>query len=297
MDSAAVSAQMKIESVIYATDFSSCSEHAGQYAALFARQFGADMLAAHAYVPSQAAMEVEAEAGPGGNSAQRNDLSAALAAAAQRFGAGARSTAGRLLEGDPKVQIPLLAREKAPSMIVLGTQGRGRVGRGLMGSTAEGILRSADTPSLTVGPFVPDLAPETQPIRQVLYATPLVPAVAQGAAYAVGVAKAFHACLDVLHVVHSDEMRSESTLSQIRTQFHAALAGVLPQHAEELCNPRELIEAGRAHERILEHLREFKVNLLVLLLHKTSHVWLQERLSSAFHIIAHAPCPVMTITA
>ncbi|MGH9600525.1 MAG: universal stress protein [Terracidiphilus sp.] len=299
MDAAADPVVLPLKSVIYATDFSPCSERAGQYASLFARQFGAELVVAHAFTPSQAAMEVETETGHGAKSAQRKDLEDALTAAARRFSTLAFGDASRasalLLDGEPKDRIPRLARDHAPSIVVLGTKGRGRFERGIMGSTADGILRSTDAPSLTVGPHVPDFAPDAVPIQRVLYATDLMPAAARGAAYAVDVAERFNACLDVLHVAHSQEMKDPARLGELRRQFHAALSDMIPQHAEELCDPKELIEAGSAHERILEHVREFKVDLLVLSVHKSSHLWLRERLSGAFHIVAHAPCPVMTI--
>jgi len=295
MDAASDSALLSLQSVIYATDFSHCSEHAGQYAALLARQFGTELVVAHAFTPSQAAMEVEAEAGPGAKSAQRKDLEDALAVAAQDFGAGAVRTSAVLVEGEPKDEIPRLAREYAPSVIVLGTRGRGRIERSIIGSTADAILRSTDGPALIVGPHIPVAEAGPAPFQRVLYATDLAPAAARGAAYAVGVAEAFHACLDVLHVVHASEMNNPARLAEIRSQFHAALSDVVSQHAEDLCNPKELIEAGSAHERILEHVRKSQVDLLVLSVHKSSHLWLRERLSAAFRMIAHAPCPVMTI--
>lgn len=295
MDAAAGPALLPIKSVIYATDFSPCSERAGQYASLLARQLGAELVVAHAYTPSQAAMEVEAEAGSGAKSAQRKDLEDALAAAAQRFGDGASRASGVLLEGDPIHRIPELARQHTPSIIVMGTQGRNRFGRALLGSTADGILHSADGPALTVGPHVPDIPPETAPIRNVLYGTDLTPAAARGAVYAVAIAQAFHACLDALHTVHPDEIKDPAQLSEIQRQFHAALSNVVPQHAKELCNPKEMIEAGSAHLRILEHVRESNVDLVVLSVRKSSHLWLRERLSGVFYIIAHAPCPVITV--
>ena len=63
-----------------------------------------------------------------------------------------------------------------------------------------------------------------------------------------------------------------------------------------MCNPKSIVEVGSAHVRILEHLSEFKNDLLVLSIRKSSHLWLESRLSGAFHIIANAPCPVLTIT-
>jgi nucleotide-binding universal stress UspA family protein len=55
-------------------------------------------------------------------------------------------------------------------------------------------------------------------------------------------------------------------------------------------------EVGKAHDQILSHIREFSVDLLVLSVHKSSHLWLASRMSGAFKIVADAPCPVMTIT-
>ena len=295
MAAASDSSLLSFKSVVYATDFSPCSERAGQFASLLARQFGAELVVAHAFTPSQAAMELEAEAGPGAKSAQRKDLEDALAVAAERFRDGAARASAVLVEGEPLDEIPRLAEEYAPSIVVLGTQGRSRIERSILGSTADGILRSTGGPTLTVGPHVPVGEAAAPPFQRVLYATDLVPAAARGAAYAVGVAEAFHACLDVLHVVSASEINNSARLAEIRRQFHAALSDVVSRHAEDLCNPKELIEAGSAHERILEHVRKSQVDLLVISVHKSSHLWLRERLSAAFRMIAHAPCPVMTI--
>ncbi len=295
MDAAADRALSPFKSVVYATDFSPSSEHAGPYASVLARQFGAELMVTHIYTPSQAAMEVEAEAGLGAKSAQRRDLEEALAAVAHRYLDGAGGASAVLLEGEPKDRIPRLAGAYAPAVIVLGTRGRGRLERSIIGSTADSILRSTDAPVLTVGPHAPKLGPGGNPIQRVLYATDLTPAAARGAAYAVQITHAFHACLDALHVVRADEMRNPARLSAIQKEFCEALSGVVPQHADELCHPKEHIEAGNAHERILEYVREFKVDLLVLSVHKSSHLWLRERLSGAFYIVAHAPCPVLTV--
>ena len=50
-----------IKNVVFATDFSNCSENAGSYASMIARQFGADLIVAHSFELTQAAMEVEVE--------------------------------------------------------------------------------------------------------------------------------------------------------------------------------------------------------------------------------------------
>lgn len=296
MDAPISAAPLPLKAVIYATDFSPFAQKAGGYASLLAKQFGVDLMAAHAFVLSNAAMEVEAEDGRRTKSAQRVDLETALAAEANRFGAGAKGTVPVLLEGDPRERIPRLAEENAPSLIVLGTHGRGRMVRGIVGSVADRILRSTNGPTLTVGPEVPAYPADCSPFRRILYATGLSPAAARGAIYAVAMAQAFDASLDVLHVVRPDDVADQARFREIQTQFHATIEEMVPQRANAILNPRGQVEVGSAHERILEYLRKNQVDLLVLSIRKSSHLWLQSRVSGAFHIIATAPCPVLAMT-
>jgi len=296
MHATADSPQIALKTVIYATDFSSCSENAGRYASLLARKFDADLLVSHSFVLSQAAMEFEMQAGPSGKSLQRKDLESALAEAVQRFGQGVKRANQVLLEGDPREKIPALAREYAPSIIVLGTSGRGRIERGFVGSVAERILRATDGPALTVGPNVPAFDPASRPISRVLYATDLPPAAAQAATYAAGIAGTFQAEMDVLHVIHPEDEKHPDRLSEIQQRLNAILEGAAPQQSNAIRNPSSFVEAGGAHEGILRHIREFSVDLLVLAIRQSTHLWLQARISGAFQIIADAPCPVLTIT-
>ena len=288
--------QLPLKAVIYATDFSPCSQNAGKYASLVARQFNADLLAAHAFVLSQAAMEVEAEDGAVKESGQRKDLETALSAIAKQLGEGLRRAVPVLVEGDPRECIPRLAEQNAPSLIVLGTHGGGRLGRGIIGSLAERILRTTNGPSLTVGPAVPVCGPACAPFRRILFATGLSAAAARGAPYAVGMAQAFDASLDVLHVAHEEEVENPDRFSEIQRQFYVVLEGLVGRQGVAIREPRGIVEAGSAHQHIMKYIREFGVDLLVLSIRKSSHLWLQSRISGAFHIIANAPCPVLTIT-
>ena len=296
MEDQSSSNRLVLKTVVHATDFSSNSENAGLYAAMFARQFNAELLLAHAFVLSPRAMDVEAGVtAPAQRSQQRQDLELALMGITPRYEERAKHVGTALVDGNPWEGIPELAERNAPSLIVLGTSGRGRIERGLVGSVAEKILRATSQPSITVGPLVAPFMPASTTIRKVLYATGLSEIAARGASYAIGIANAFQAPLEVLHVVREDVRRPEQ-LSELQRRFHDVLKGIIPEHADDIANPSALIEVGSAHERILERLKETSADLLVLSIRKSSHMWLQSRLSGAFHIIANAPCPVMTIT-
>ncbi len=263
---------------------------------MLAREFDAELLAAHAFVLSNPAMEAEAEDGRIRKSEQRTDLENALAQAAKHHGHGAKHAVPVLLEGDPREEIPRLAQENAPSLIVLGTQGRGRMERGIVGSVAERILRATGGPALTVGPRVPVCKPDCPPFRRILCATGLYRDSTRGVPLAVAMAETFDASLDVLHVARSEDRADSRRFHEIQKEFQVTMEAIVPQQAGAMCNPKSIVEVGSAHVRILEHLSEFKNDLLVLSIRKSSHLWLESRLSGAFHIIANAPCPVLTIT-
>jgi len=284
---------LNLKTVVYATDFSLCSQNAGLYAARIAAYFSAKLLVAHAFRLSQAALEVEA--GDRKVSQQRVDLKNLLSKEALLLGMNSMEVTPTLLEGDPKDAIPRLADRNGPSMIVLGTHGGGRLERGIIGSVAEEILRSTRWPALTVGPKVQSVTPKTLPFERILFATDFTPVAASAATYAVMLAEAFGARIDVLNVIHDSVIGHPEPLSDLRNRFYGILDGLLPQQALEFCDPITFVAMGNAFDRILEHIREQSIDLLVLGIRKTSHLGMEMRTSAAFRIIVGAECPVLTI--
>jgi nucleotide-binding universal stress UspA family protein len=286
--------ELNLNSIVYATDFSLCSQNAGLYAARFATYFSAKLFVAHGFTLSQAAMEVEIDRSL--VSQQRKDLQLLLSRKAFGLASSSVEAEAVLLDGDPKEAIPRLADEHAPSLIVLGTHGGTRLERGIIGSVAEQILRSSRWPSLTVGPQVPLARSMTFPFERILYATDFTPAAAHVIPYAVSFAEAFRAEIDVLNVIQPDAVAHPERLSDLRKCFYDALDNLLPQQALEFCDPRTFVEVGEAHNRILEHIERRSIDLLVLGVRKTSHLGMAMRTSQAFQLIVDARCPVLTVT-
>jgi nucleotide-binding universal stress UspA family protein len=270
--------ELKLKSIVFATDFSLRARNAGLYASRIASRFSAKLLVAHAFTLSQAALEVEIS--DKRSSQQRKDLEQLLCQEAALLGTGSIEAIPTLLEGDPKDVIPALAESYEPSMIVLGTHGGGRLERGVIGSVAEKILRSTRWPSLTVGPQVKPVSSQTFPFARILFATDFTAAAANAAIYAVTLAEVFGAEIDVLNVIQDDAIEHPD---------------LVPQQAREFCDPRTYVAVGKAHDRILEHVRERSIDLLVLGIRKTSHVSMEMRTLGAFRIIVDAECPVLTI--
>jgi len=285
---------LTLNAIIFATDFSLGSQNAGLYARLLAKHFSSKLVMAHAFTLSQAAMEVEVDQKL--VSQQRKDLQFLLARKASPLEDKSLEIIFELEDGDPADAIPQLGDKYGPSLIALGTHGGNRIERGLIGSVAEQILRSTRWPCLTVGPRVPAVSDTGVPFARILYATDFTPAAAGAAGFAVSFAESFGAELDVLNVVPSDAIDHPERFSEIKNNFYSALDNVVSRESSSFHDSRSFVKVGKAHQQILDHIRERGVDLLVLGIRKTSHLGLQMRTSGAFQLIVDAPCPVLTIT-
>jgi nucleotide-binding universal stress UspA family protein len=227
-------------------------------------------------------------------SQQRKDLKTLLANKAAQLAGQSIEAISILLEGDPKDVIPDIAEKHQPAMIVLGTHGGGRFERGIIGSTAEKILRSTRWPCLTVGPKVRPVTSSTLPFERILFATDFSEAAVNAALFAFNLAEVFRARIDVLNVIQSGAVVHPDRLSALQKDFYRTLDIAVPERAKEFCDPRTFVEVGKAQEQIIEHISERSIDLLVLGIRKSSHLSLEMRTSRAFQIIVDAECPVLT---
>lgn len=287
--------EVSFDSVVFATDFSSSSENAGLFAQLLARYYSATLLVTHAFYSSQAA--AEAEAISHNLSREREQLFSRLSATAAGLQVDGVEVRPVLLEGNTESMIAGLADKHAPSLIVLGTEGRGRMEREFIGSAAERILRSARWPCLVVGPRVPRASRHAVPFQRILYATDLTPEAAHAGIYAVSLASEAGAHIDVLNVVPPKTVEHPERLAELEKHFYRELDGVVPDRAREFCNPRSFVDAGKAHRRIQEHIQQHDIDLLVIGIRKSSHLDLEMRTSLAFQLVIESACPVLTIRA
>jgi nucleotide-binding universal stress UspA family protein len=287
--------EINLKAVIYATDFSASSEKAGCCARLLANQLPARLLVAHAFLLSEPAQEVETR--DLSVSQQRKDLQQALCGKAHALSKSGVQAEPVLLDGTPADAIPACAEANAPALIVLGTHGAGPIEHGLVGSTAERILRSSRWPCLTVGPRTPTPPGNALPFRRILYATDFTPAAANAAVYALTFAGLTAGTIDTLNVIPPRSGENDPSIAELTARYRSALDKLVPQQSRDFCNPQTYIEVGNAHDRIVEHIQKHAIDLLVLGIRKTSHIGFVMRTSGAFRIIADAPCPVLTITA
>jgi nucleotide-binding universal stress UspA family protein len=137
-----------IRTVLLATDFSPASAAATNEAFELAARLDATLLAVSVIDPNKLRL-------PGGRFEQRVDqVRSAREIVAQELVARGRRrgvpVSFLIWEGDPGESIVDAARSESADLIVVGSHGRGAVGRFLIGSVSDHVVRNAPCPVLVV---------------------------------------------------------------------------------------------------------------------------------------------------
>jgi nucleotide-binding universal stress UspA family protein len=142
---------LAIKSILFPTDFSERSEVAFRLACSLARDHGARLIVLHVVAPPQTVAYEAMPMLPAYPPGYREELETRLRSLKAPAGVAVDY---RLEEGFAAAEIVTLAAEASADLIVMGTHGRTGLGRLLLGSVAEQVLRKAKCPVLTVkAPF------------------------------------------------------------------------------------------------------------------------------------------------
>ena len=140
-----------IRKILAPIDFSEVSNRSLDYAVDLAAQIKAAVSVVHVY-------EIPVYPFPEGAIITPPDVAADMADRAQKSLDAAVSArrhrgveiSGTLTNGSPREEIVRLAKEGNADLIVMGTHGRRGLPRALLGSVAERVIRTSDTPVLTI---------------------------------------------------------------------------------------------------------------------------------------------------
>jgi nucleotide-binding universal stress UspA family protein len=297
---------LSVKNVLLPTDFSPTSESALPYAVAIARRFGSTLHLVHVLSEANLLMM----SGGVDYVSMGTIYEDAHAEAREKL-----EQVTQRIEGLPHriyarhgliwTNLAGIIVENEVDLIVVGTHGRTGLGKLLLGSVAENILRHAPCPVLTVGPKVSgraklselsarDVAPPELDIRQILFATNFAKNAALAAGDAVSLAQEFRARLTLIHVIE-DYTRLGSNPGPIEDNLNR-LRELIPRNAQLQYIPETLIEFGNAPEQILKAAAAREADMIILGAHSSSEVggthlpW-----SAAHHVIAQAHCPVLTI--
>jgi nucleotide-binding universal stress UspA family protein len=135
-----------LRAILFPTDFSEKAEVAFPLACSLARDHGATLVILH--VARFDPLFIEGAMMPMPSPGYRGELESKLRELRPEI-LGVRAEY-HLVEGHPAVEINRLAKEYPCDLIVMGTHGRTGLGRLLMGSIAEEVVRKGPCPVLTV---------------------------------------------------------------------------------------------------------------------------------------------------
>ena len=140
-----------IRHILVALDFNPISEHALGYAVDLAEKIGARVTVLHVYSLA-VLMALDGEYLPTADSAAHK-----AADAQKQLDAALATLAGRKVEiqgvlrvGEAAEEVCAQAKELGADLVVVGTHGRGVIGRALLGSVATSVLHASPVPVLTV---------------------------------------------------------------------------------------------------------------------------------------------------
>ncbi len=286
--------RISLKNILYTTDFSPTAEAAAPYAWELARRYGAKVIALHVRPP-----EVNGMVPPESWAAVHE---AAVMQAKQQ--AGHLKELFRGVENEVEVTeggiwdvISRRIEEKKVGLVVTGTHGREGLGKMVMGSHAENILRHSPVPVLVVGPYVRREPETTTRMKRILFATDFSEASLAGLPYAISLAEENQAELDILRVVPPPKSRELVHPSELMDATVRQMKQLVPMEAEAWCKPRCLAEIGEPAQKILQVAELSKADLIVLGVKRVyralgvTHIpW-----TIAHKIIAEACCPVITV--
>lgn len=297
-----------VQRILCGTDLSPASEPAWAEAQMLARLLGVEILLLHVVAPLVIPAGVVADVSMSPGFYQRlmdeaeGDARGRLARLCDHRAATSVKVATRVEHGTAADRILRLAAEGGGNIIVLGTHGRTGLGRVLLGSVADRVVRLAPCPVVTVRarPGLPIAVPDR--VTRICYATDFSASARAVWPWVVRLAEAAQADVDLVHVTPEVaagrelppaliEPMAEGFRAHGEAQAERLIdAGPLPP---DRIHPRIL--GGTPAEAILRSAETRAADLIVMGTRGWSGLRRWMLGSVALHVIQAAPCAVLTL--
>jgi nucleotide-binding universal stress UspA family protein len=284
----------KPSTILFASEIPA-NENAFAFALAQAKEFGADFILFHAY---DTLVVSTAET----SGVRYYDYAAAartekhqLEPLAERVRAAGVHCEVVVRPGIPADQILAITREREIDRIVMGTHSPGPIGKLLVGSVAEAVLRSARVPVYIIGPEVVDGAYRHFATRTVLCAASLHESSAVVAAFAAELAAQHGARLILQHVIRPQE-RVQLLAGRSLDQLEADMLALVPPELQGQIAIQTIVVPGDPTEELLYQSRAQHADLIVLGAQGASAFAAVTRHGVVYKVLAHATCPVLTLS-
>jgi len=280
--------------ILFATEIPA-NERAFNYALAEARESAADLILFHAYdTLVVAASETSGIRYYDYAAAARADIKHLdpLAERARDAGIKCEIVVRPGLAAD---QILEYVRQRPIDRIVMGTHSPGPIGKLLVGSVAEAVLRSANVPVFTIGPEVVDGAYRNFATRTILCAVSLIESSYVVATFAAEVAMQHDARLILQHVIRPQD-RAEVLAGRTIEDIESDVLCLIPAEMRDRISIQTIVVPGDPTEELLYQSRAQQADLIVLGAHGASAFAAIARHGIVYKVLAHAHCPVITLS-
>ncbi len=192
-------------------------------------------------------------------------------------------------------EILAYTREREIDRIVMGTHSPGPIGKLLVGSVAEAVLRTANLPVYITGPDVVDGSYRNFATRTILCAASLHEASTVVAAFAAELAAQHGARLILQHVIRPQE-RAEFLAGRTLDEVEAGMLALVPGKLQNQVAIQTIVVPGDPTEELLYQSNAQQADLIVLGAQGASAFAAITRHGVVYKVLAHAHCPVITLS-
>jgi len=284
----------KPSTILFAAEIPA-NEKAFAFAKAQASEFGADLILFHAYdTLIVAASETSGVRYYDYAAAARAEIKHLEPLAQRVRDAGLRCEIV-VRPGLPADQILTFLEERTIDRIVMGTHSPGPIGKLLVGSVAEAVLRTAKVPVNIVGPEVVDGSFRQFATRTILCAVSMQESSYVVANFAAELAYQHSARLILQHVIRPQE-RTEVLAGRSIDQVEDELLGLIPEELRSNISVQAIVVPGDPTEELLYQEKAQQADLIVLGAQGASAFAAVTRHGVVYKVLAHAHCPVITLS-
>jgi nucleotide-binding universal stress UspA family protein len=284
----------KPTTILFASEIPA-NEKAFAFALAQASEFGADLILFHAYdTLVVAASETSGIRYYDYAAAARTEMKHLEPLAERARAAGLRCQVV-VRPGLPADQILAYTREREIDRIVMGTHSPGPIGKLLVGSVAEAVLRTAAIPVYIIGPEVADGTYRNFATKTILCALSLLDTSHVVAAFAAEMAAQHSARLILQHVIRPQETREVLAGRTVADIEHDLLA-LVPKEIQGKITVQAIVVPGDPTEELLYQSRAQKADLVVLGAQGASAFAAIARHGVVYKLLAHSQIPVITLS-
>jgi nucleotide-binding universal stress UspA family protein len=284
----------KPSTIVFATEIP-VNEKAFSFALAQAREFRSDLILFHAYDTLVVAASETSGIRYYDYAAAARTEKQHLEPLAQRVRDAGLRCEVVVRPGLPADEILAFTREREVDRIVMGTHSPGPIGKLLVGSVAEAVLRTASLPVYIIGPDVVDGTYRNFATRTILCAVRLQEASTIVAAFAAELAVQHNARLILQHVIRPQD-RAELLAGRSLDEVETDMLALIPANLQGQIAIQTIVVPGDPTEELLYQSRAQQVDLIVLGAQGASAFAAITRHGVVYKTLAHSLCPVITLS-